>query len=85
MRYPRSMNTSTDATLLTVSQAADALGITDRAVRKRLEAGTLAGQSIAGVVWVIPASEIARAKANPPRRGRPWPAKLPRQEGSAQR
>ncbi len=59
---------------LTVAEAADALGISVRAVRKRLEAGSLRGENVAGRVWLIPRKEVEQAQAL----GRQKPGPKPR-------
>lgn len=57
---------------MSVQQAANALGITVQAVHKRVKSGSLDGAKRNGA-WRIDAASVSRAKAEPPRRGRPWP------------
>ncbi|MGD9892581.1 MAG: helix-turn-helix domain-containing protein [Dehalococcoidia bacterium] len=59
---------------MTVDEAAAELGISPRGVRKRLEAGSLAGENVAGRVWLIPRVGVEQAKAQ----GRLRPGPKPR-------
>ncbi len=49
--------------LLSVTQAADALGVSRQAVLKRLESGSLQGRKV-GETWVVPASAVAPRAAS---------------------
>ena len=46
--------------MLTVAEAAAALGISERGVRKRLESNVLQGQNIGGRIWLVPRTEVER-------------------------
>ncbi|WP_139263553.1 helix-turn-helix domain-containing protein [Geodermatophilus africanus] len=52
--------------LLSVSEAAVALGISPQAIRQRLDIGTIAGTKI-GSTWAIPQAEVHRLKAVAPK------------------
>ncbi len=56
---------------LTTAEASTELGISQVAVRARLESGSMRGKLLSGRQWIISRSEVERAKAEPPRRGRP--------------
>lgn len=45
--------------LVSVTQAAETLGVSRQAVLQRLESGTLPGQKV-GSTWVVPASAVTR-------------------------
>jgi len=49
--------------LVSITEAADALGVSRQAVHQRIEAGTLPAAQI-GKTWVIPKSAIAQAGAS---------------------
>ena len=46
--------------MLTVAEAAAALGISERGVRKRLEGNVLQGKNVGGRIWLVPRSEVER-------------------------
>lgn len=63
--------------LVTLRDAAREIGVDPSALRHRLKVGTLRGENIAGRVWLIPRSEVDRAR----REGRLKPG--PRRSGTA--
>jgi excisionase family DNA binding protein len=56
---------------LTIEEAAQELGVTMEAVRKRLQREGMKGRNIGGRIWLVPRSEVERHRAHPPHRGRP--------------
>lgn len=63
--------------LLTVQQAAAELGIEGSVVRRRLIAGALKGERVHSRLWLIPRTEVERAKAAGPLRRGPKPQPRP--------
>ena len=49
--------------MMTTADAAKELGISQVAVRYRLEKGLMQGKSVAGKLWLIPRAEVERWKA----------------------
>lgn len=54
-----------------IREAAEALNISVQAVHKRIANGTLEGVKVQGA-WRVSESSVARATAEPPKKGRPW-------------
>jgi len=67
------------STYLSVGEAAAALGITERAVIKRIQHGLLRADRIGARVYAIPAEEVERAQAA----GRLRPGPKPRRGETA--
>ncbi|HEV2126148.1 MAG TPA: helix-turn-helix domain-containing protein [Chloroflexota bacterium] len=61
---------------MTPAQAAEELGISERAVQHRLKVGLMRGDNYGGRIWLIPREEVERAKATG--RMKPGPRKKPR-------
>ena len=57
-------------TLLTTSQAAAELGVTERRIRQLVKTGILPAQQVSGV-WVIAPKSLEKARKRPDGRGRP--------------
>ena len=49
---------------VTVSEAAERLGIAPKSVRERLAAGTLPGRKLGSQTWLIPRTALAEAPGN---------------------
>jgi excisionase family DNA binding protein len=71
LQYTGCMEQTTD---LTVGEAARELGLSVRAVQRRLEHGLLSGRNVGGRVWLIPREEVERAKVAGRLRPGPKPA-----------
>jgi excisionase family DNA binding protein len=56
--------------MMTVTEAAAILGISERAIRYRLERGLMAGERAGKWIWLIPKEEVERVKGAPPILGR---------------
>ena len=61
---------------MTPAQAAEVLGISERAVQHRLKVGLLRGDNYGGRIWLIPREEVERAKTI----GRMKPGPRPRKQ-----
>ena len=48
---------------MTVAEAARALGLSERAVHKRITTGPMQAERFGALVWQIPVEEVERAKA----------------------
>jgi excisionase family DNA binding protein len=56
--------------MMTVTEAAAILGISERAIRYRLERGLMTGERVGKWIWLIPKEEVERVKGTPPLLGR---------------
>jgi excisionase family DNA binding protein len=56
--------------MMTVTEAAAILGISERAIRYRLERGLMAGERAGKWIWLIPKEEVERVRQVPPVLGR---------------
>ena len=67
-----------DLDIMTVTEAARELGLTERAVQDRLQRGVMRGRRIGARVWVIHRTEVEkwkeRGKLRPGRPRSSWPA-----------
>lgn len=64
--------------MLTVTEAADELGLTPIGVRYRLEHGLMQGERVHSRLWLIPREEVERAKVQG--RMKPGPRRREREE-----
>lgn len=55
--------------MMTVTEAAAILGVTERAIRYRLDRGLLKGERVGKWIWLIPHDEVERARLDAPKRG----------------
>ena len=66
--------------MMTVTEAAAILGISERAIRYRLERGLMAGERAGTWIWLIPEEEVERVRLAPPLLGRKPTHRLPPSE-----
>jgi len=57
--------------MLTVSEAADLVGVWPQHIRRKLASGELAGIKVGPRAWLIPRDEVERFAKMESRRGRP--------------
>ena len=67
--------------VVTVPQAAQLLGLSERGILKRIERGDMRAERLGGKVWVIPREEVERWQ----QLGRQRPGRKPRQGPDAGR
>ena len=67
--------------LLTVTEAADELGLTVRGVQERLRRGLMRGERVSPRLWMVPRAEVERWKAL----GRQKPGRKPKGDGEETR
>lgn len=63
--------------MLTVLEAADALGLTVRGVQDRLKRGLMRGERVSPRLWMVPRAEVERWQEL----GRQKPGRKPKKEG----
>ena len=56
--------------MMTVTEAVAILGVSERAIRYRLERGLMQGERAGKWIWLIPKDEVERVKNVPPAIGR---------------